>query len=470
MLNAGWRPAFERLRNESAIVESLVRNATRPARYADTAAAMTLLAGRLAALAPGRVLGSPPPVRIVRPGDKLRILFLTAEGIAVAPARVRCYRFAEEMRRRGHEAEVFSFWKDIWGIEGLPARPYADTERVAAALKAYGELAQRPFDVVYQQRPTYDLVTTCLLRWFRGTPVVFDIDDWIFGYKVLRPYRVHDLLPHLRRLSGTCVVASRLLEEAVTGHFERVFLVPTYVDTAAFRPRATTLAAPVAAPERPLVFGWNGTVFQDFMADALRLLLAGFAAAHARVGARVPVVFEILGQGAYLPEVEAWVRREHPSLPVRFRGWVDPGKMNDYLDGVDVGLYALAVPRNDPVAVHGRRTSGRFLDSKMFLRSKSPTKIFEYMAKGIPVLSTRVGEAERVVEDGTTGLLGDTKEELAEAFVRLALDPDLRRRMGAAARERVERRYSLELVGEQLEAVFEHALRRTRVEDACRSS
>jgi glycosyltransferase involved in cell wall biosynthesis len=57
-----------------------------------------------------------------------------------------------------------------------------------------------------------------------------------------------------------------------------------------------------------------------------------------------------------------------------------------------------------------------------------------------------------------TGLLGDSREELSRAFVRLALDPLLRARMGEAARRRVEERYSLALAGERLEAVFARAL------------
>jgi glycosyltransferase involved in cell wall biosynthesis len=454
MLNAGWRPALERLRRDSRLFEFLVRKGTMPFRYADSAAAASLLAGGLAGLVPGALArsGHRPALR---QGKNLRVLFLTSEGIAVAPARVRCYRFAEEMRRRGHHAEVFSFWKDIWGIDKLPGRTHTDTERVAAALRAFGELAQRDFDVVYQQRPTYDVLTTSLLSWKRGTRVIFDIDDWIFNYRVLRPYRVHDMLPHMKRLSETCVVASHLLEEAVSGYFPHVFLVPTYVDTAAFRPRPAAMPAP---EKKAVVFGWNGTVFQDFMADALRLLLDAFAAAHAEVSPRVAVELEVLGQGAYLPEVRAWVARQHPSLPVRFRDWVDPGKMNEYLDGIDVGLYALAAPKNDPVAIHRGRLVGRFVDTQMFVRSKSPTKIFEYMAKAIPVISTRLGEAESVVDHGVTGLLGDTREELSRAFVRLALEPELRGRMGEAARRRVEERYSLALAGERLEAVFANAL------------
>jgi glycosyltransferase involved in cell wall biosynthesis len=276
--------------------------------------------------------------------------------------------------------------------------------------------------------------------------VVFDIDDWIFQYSVLPPLRLHHFLPRLKSLSQTCVVSSRLLQEAVAPYFKHVHLLPTFVDSAAFRPRARRADGPV-------VFGWNGTLFQDFMADSLKVLIEAFAIAHREIGSRMPVALEILGQGSYLSPLEQWFRSTYPGLPVRTQGWVEPSKMNEHLDGVDVGLYALALPVVSTAALC-RDKAARLIQESAFLRSKSPTKIFEYMAKGIPVISTKVGEAAAFVEDGRTGMLCETPRQIADAFVRLALDADLRETMGRAARTRVEERYNISHLGEQLDAIF----------------
>jgi glycosyltransferase involved in cell wall biosynthesis len=442
MLNAKWRPIYENLMRESSLLGFAARNATRFVSLVDSGVALGLLGAKLAVT--GATLRATPAPTARR--DCLRILFLTCEGSAVAPARIRCYQFAEEMRRRGHHAEVFSFWRDIWGLDGLPTRPYATAERVVTALRAFDRLRVHEFDIIYQQRPMYDLVTSALLHHYRGCRVVFDIDDWIFPYGVLPPLRVYHLLPRLKSLSDTCVVSSHLLQEAVSPYFKRVHLVPTYVDSGAFRPRASRADGPV-------VFGWNGTLFQDFMADSLKVLIEAFAIAHREIGSRVSVMLEILGQGSYLPSLEQWFRSTYPELPVRTRGWIEPSKMNEHLDGVDVGLYALALPVVDTQAIC-RNKAPRLIQESAFLRSKSPTKIFEYMAKGIPVISTKVGEAAAFVEDGHTGILCETPRQLADAFVRLALDADLRQRMGSAARSRVEERYNITNVGEQLNAIF----------------
>lgn len=67
-----------------------------------------------------------------------------------------------------------------------------------------------------------------------------------------------------------------------------------------------------------------------------------------------------------------------------------------------------------------------------------PVAVMEAFANRLPVVATTVGGLPQQVTEGLNGLLvppGDP-EGLAEALVRLARDPDLRKRMGEAALER----------------------------------
>jgi glycosyltransferase involved in cell wall biosynthesis len=71
--------------------------------------------------------------------------------------------------------------------------------------------------------------------------------------------------------------------------------------------------------------------------------------------------------------------------------------------------------------------------------------IAEAMAFAKPVVATRAGGIPEIVRDGETGVLvgcGDAAA-LAEAFVRLARDPDLRRRLGDAGRIRAEAEFDV---------------------------
>jgi colanic acid/amylovoran biosynthesis glycosyltransferase len=84
----------------------------------------------------------------------------------------------------------------------------------------------------------------------------------------------------------------------------------------------------------------------------------------------------------------------------------------------------------------------------------------EAMAHGRPVVASAVGGLLDLVVDGETGLLvppGDVRA-LRAALERLLADADLRRRMGAAARERIRTRFSWDAVTRATIALYERAL------------
>lgn len=78
-------------------------------------------------------------------------------------------------------------------------------------------------------------------------------------------------------------------------------------------------------------------------------------------------------------------------------------------------------------------------------REGLPLSVLEAMACSVPVVATRVAGHVDAVEDGVTGLLvpGDDPAVLASAMETLLADPERRRRMGEAGRERVERHFSV---------------------------
>jgi glycosyltransferase involved in cell wall biosynthesis len=82
----------------------------------------------------------------------------------------------------------------------------------------------------------------------------------------------------------------------------------------------------------------------------------------------------------------------------------------------------------------------------------------------MPVISTRIAAIPEVVDHGVTGLLvppGDA-EGLAAAMVRLAESRALRAEMGAAARSRFERLFTLRRFQADLRALYDEALARAR--------
>ncbi|HUR41134.1 MAG TPA: glycosyltransferase family 4 protein [Verrucomicrobiae bacterium] len=76
--------------------------------------------------------------------------------------------------------------------------------------------------------------------------------------------------------------------------------------------------------------------------------------------------------------------------------------------------------------------------------------------RGVPVVATRNGGLCEIVEDGVSGLLvaPERPDELAEALGRLIRDVDLRTRLGAAARQRAMKLFSVEHMSASLEAAM----------------
>jgi glycosyltransferase involved in cell wall biosynthesis len=138
-----------------------------------------------------------------------------------------------------------------------------------------------------------------------------------------------------------------------------------------------------------------------------------FLEAAVKVTQRYPgCQFLLVGDGERRQELEEFVRQLGLDGQVRFLGW-----QRD-LERIyaDLDLVALTSANEG-----------------------SPVSLIEAMAAGRPVVSTRVGGVPDLVENGVAGLLvppGDPAA-LAEAMTTLLADPQRRRLMGQAGRERV---------------------------------
>ena len=86
--------------------------------------------------------------------------------------------------------------------------------------------------------------------------------------------------------------------------------------------------------------------------------------------------------------------------------------------------------------------------------------VLEAMEAGRPVVASRIGGLADIVLDGETGFLvppGDS-EKLGQALARLLADPDLRERMGRAAKERAAE-YKASRIVPRIEHVYNELLR-----------
>jgi glycosyltransferase involved in cell wall biosynthesis len=188
------------------------------------------------------------------------------------------------------------------------------------------------------------------------------------------------------------------------------------------------------------------------------------ALAEAMRGIGVANVYEI----PYGVEIPDETGPEDDPAAVLFAGRLSPEKRIDVVAAATEGLPRIIAgdgPLRDllPDAlgfVPQRELFGLFDRAAVVVlaseREGLPNVVLEAMARGKTVVSTPVGGIPAVIENGETGLLvpvGDAQATRA-AIERALGDPDLRRRIGAAARERVREYCSWDRVTERTLEVY----------------
>lgn len=159
------------------------------------------------------------------------------------------------------------------------------------------------------------------------------------------------------------------------------------------------------------------------------------------------------------------LRRATPALQDTW-GWIvvgdGPLKHDLRAQCRDLGENVLFTGRVGDEALHALYAGADiFVHPTRFEGSSLVT--LEAMAHGLPVVATRAGGIPDKVEDGRSGVLvepGDV-EALASALLRVARDAELRKRMGAAAREKVEA-FAWPRIADRVIALYDELLRARR--------
>lgn len=123
-----------------------------------------------------------------------------------------------------------------------------------------------------------------------------------------------------------------------------------------------------------------------------------------------------------------------PDVKNKFIFWNKKNEINDLSD-IDIGVYPLSL-------------------NNEWVIGKSGLKCLQYMAMGIPSVSTNVGNIKNIVQDGVDGYLVKTKEEWYEKLIRLIDNSKIRNKMGLMARKKVKTEYSVEVLSKKYLKIF----------------
>ena len=286
----------------------------------------------------------------------------------------------------------------------------------------------------------------------RGHSVIQDIDDWETGWNQAGGYppawqaffRWQERAG-VRGASGV-TTASRWLENwarSVRADNGLVVYLPNGVPGSEAVAKPPNSCSHDAMPDQPPA----GTVeiqqrvllYARFVETSPEQVLAVWRRVRA---ACLAAQLVIVGRGLRGEEgrLAALLERWNLRGSALFTGWLDPAIMPGVLAGVQCALFpVLDTPRTAP---------------------KSPVRLLETLAAGVPVATQDVGEYGIYVRDGATGLVapaGDD-ETLAAAVVRLLRDRPLAAALSDGAAQETPLRYNWRLLAQTAAQTYHAAL------------
>jgi glycosyltransferase involved in cell wall biosynthesis len=236
-----------------------------------------------------------------------------------------------------------------------------------------------------------------------------------------------------RRTDRLIAVSDATAEDLVrlgVAHRTQFLVVPLGLDLSAYkspddRDRAGTRLALGVGEDEVLV------IYVGRVVPIKRLDVLIRAVAHAR-RAEAPVRLAIVGDGQMRPSLERLASELGIGQAVQFLG------------------YQRDLPRLFAAADVAALSSDN---------EGTPVSLIEAAAAGLPAVATTAGGVSEVVtpDSGVLVSAGDDRA-MAEAIARLAAEPGLRERLGAAGREHVLARYTAERLVSDVERLYEELL------------
>jgi glycosyltransferase involved in cell wall biosynthesis len=363
-----------------------------------------------------------------------RMLVLCPYPVGVAAGqRLKFEQYYDDWRAMGWEVDVAPFMDPaLWAViykHGHFASKLAGVAR--GYLRRARDLLRVPrYDLVYCHMSVTPIGTSIAERLTRtlASKLVYDIEDNVMALfqgigqnhpnPVVRFLRGGGKYRYLVREADHVVTSSPAANEhcRAINRAAACTYVSSSLDADRFQPACRY------SNDGVVTIGWTGTFSTRRYLDLLRGVFQKLATMR-RFRLRV------IGNFDYdLPGVDLEVIR-----------WTAESEIED-LQGIDIGVYPLTVDD--------------------WVSGKSGLKAIQYMMMALPCVATSVGTTPLIIRDGENGLLATTQEEWLDALTRLLDDPELRRRIGEAARRDAVAKYSTKAIAAEYRRVLGSVMER----------
>ncbi len=341
-----------------------------------------------------------------------KILIICPYPEDVAPnQRLKYEQYFRFFREAGYELTISPFMTlKFWNIVYKPGR---FVQKVFWTIFGYW---RRIFDLF--RLPFYDAVYIVLWVTPLGPPIfehlyalvnkniLYDIDDMIFLGHSSQANRFMEWMKGkqkpiaLMKKAKHVIVCTPKLDEFVQQYNSNTTDISSTINTDTYQ------VVNKYNNDQPITLGWSGSHSTSKYLYLLKEVLLELQKTH-------PFHLLVMGDNSF--HIEGLESQEAVS-------WSEAVEIPN-LQRMDIGLYPLP--------------------NEEWVLGKSGLKALQYMAIGVPPVATAIGANFRVVEDGVSGFLVNDKTEWLTALKQLMEDATLRRKMGAASRQRVMDYYSL---------------------------
>jgi glycosyltransferase involved in cell wall biosynthesis len=339
------------------------------------------------------------------------------------------------LRARGFDVDFQPFLDEDF-LRGFYQRGNRLSKAAGVALRTIARLsstiAVTDVDAVFIQReaaligPPY---AEMILSSLKGLPIIFDFDDAIWD---INPQRsTHPLAAKMLKnpskawytmARAACVITgSSYLAERAREVSSRVEVVPTVVPSATWTSKPCRFAGKFCHENAPRI-GWVGT---HTTANQLKLVEPALRQLRSE-GYEFQVHVVGAGEGFTLRSVE-----------VESRPWRLEREIEEFRR-IDIGLAPMF---SEPV-----------------YQGKCGFKQLQYMAVGVPFISSWVGGARDFVVDGEVGLVAHDAADWYRQLKALLDSAELRRSLSENGLKLVKERYSAEVQGPRVARIVEEAL------------
>jgi len=346
----------------------------------------------------------------------MNVLFLTRYSSLGASSRYRILQYLPYLRENGFVCAIQSLFDDKY-LENL----YQGQRSKLAILSAFYKRClvlreQINFNIIFLEKellpyvPIFFEDLLCKMK----IPYIVDYDDALFHqYDCHKNIFIHQLLKNkisdvMRRSAYVVAGNNYLAEYANRTGAANVEVIPTVVDLS----RYTVKEYDLKNKQENFVIGWIGSPSTTGYVEQV-----------------IPVLKEICKDGRSNLRLIGAGPVNLADMPFESIPWSESTEIK-WLKSFDVGIMPLP---DTPWA-----------------RGKCGFKLIQYMACGLPVVASPVGVNKEIVEHGINGFLAETDDEWMQALSILKDNPDLIKRMGAAGRHKVEKKYSLQVTAPRL--------------------